>query len=67
MSGISGGAGGLSASGGAAGPARSGLTSDQSFNVGGNVGIGSSQGISTGMIAVIAIVGVVALLIFRKR
>ncbi len=56
----------LSASGGAAGPARSGLTSDQSFNVGGNAGIGSSQGISSATIAIIAVVGFAAVLLLRK-
>ncbi len=38
------GAGGTSAQGGAAGPAQSGITSDNSFNIGGNAGIGSSSG-----------------------
>ncbi len=56
----------LSASGGAAGPARSGLTSDQSFNVGGNAGIGSSQGINTSMILVGAI-AVVAFLLLKNK
>lgn len=42
--GASGAGGGTSLQGGTSGPAKSGITSDNSFNIGGNAGIGSSSG-----------------------
>ena len=42
--GASGAGGGTSLQGGNSGPAKSGITSDNSFNIGGNAGIGSSSG-----------------------
>ena len=42
--GAAGAGGGTSVSGGTAGPAKSGITSDSTFNIGGNTGIGSSSG-----------------------
>ena len=36
--------GAASITGGTAGPAKSGITSDSTFNIGGNTGIGSSSG-----------------------
>jgi len=42
--GASGAGGGTSLQGGTSGPAKSGITSDNSFNIGGNAGIGSQSG-----------------------
>ena len=63
--GAAGGGGGTSLQGGNSGPAKSGITSDNSFNIGGNTGIGSSQGINSTMIAIAAI-AVVAIFFLRK-
>ena len=52
------GEGGLSASGGNAGPARSGVGSTDTFNVGGNAGIGSSTGLDLQTIAIIGLIGI---------
>jgi len=58
---------GYSASGGAAGPSSSGLTSTSTFAIGGNAGIGSSQGINTNMIAIVAVAAVAAYFILKKK
>jgi len=62
MSGLSSltGGGGLSASGGAAGPAQSGVNSTSSVTLGGNSGIGSSTGFTGFSPVTIAVIGVVA-------
>lgn len=61
-----GGGSSLSGSGGSAGPAKSGITSDNSFNVGGNAGIGSSSGgllnsLTQASPQVLAVIGLVAI------
>ena len=62
MAGVATGGGGISGSGGAAGPARSGLTS--TFQIGGNTGIGTSQGLSLNTIAILAVVVVIGIIAF---
>ena len=67
MAGVATGGGGISGSGGAAGPARSGLTS--TFQIGGNTGIGTSQGLSmnTSMIlAAVVVVGIIAFALVKR-
>lgn len=62
------GGGGLSASGGAAGPAQSGVTSTSTVTLGGNSGIGSStiSGNSITLV-VIGIVAVAAVFLLRRK
>lgn len=63
MSGVS---GGSTPTGGAAGPARSGLTSNTAFNVGGNAGIGSNSGLSLPTIAIIGLIAIALLITFTR-
>ena len=61
---------GYSASGGAAGPSQAGLTSNSSFNVGGNAGIGATSGMafSLPMLAVIGLIAIgVSIVLTRGR
>ena len=63
--GAAGAGGGTSLQGGTAGPATSGIRSDNSFNIGGNTGIGSSSGnllsVLTANPQSLAIIGLIAI------
>lgn len=64
MAGVATGGGGISGQGGAAGPAKSGLSS--SIRFGGNAGIGNRNGLNLQTVAVIGIVVIVALFVLTK-
>lgn len=62
------------AGGGTAGPAKSGITSDNAFNIGGNAGIGSSSGgllngltkASPQTLAVIGLIAIGVVIVFTR-
>ncbi len=72
--GASGAGGGTSLQGGTSGPAESGITSDNSFNIGGNAGIGSSSGgllngltkASPQALAIIGLIAIAVAIIFTR-
>jgi len=62
---LAGSGGGIS--GGTAGPAQSSATSRNVFNVGGNTGIGSSQGVNATLLIVLSVAAISAFFLLSRR